>query len=192
MLARTMVQISRRLVRQEKLRGTHQRPGNRDPLLLAARNLADFVIQAMTETDPFQNLAGGSFGLQAIVAPDEPRHHRILKRREFGQKMVELKDESDVTIPESGQLGSRPFEDILAVEQHLTSRGRIQGTEKMEQCALSRTRRTYDRDEVSASNFEIDVFEDDHMRRRRFVDLREVSGFNHAASENLPSRMRRL
>src|SRR5262249_10701026 len=180
MLARTMVQISRRLVRQQKLRGPHQRPGNRDPLLLAAGNLTDFVIQAMTETDPFQNLAGGSFGLQAIVAPDELRHHRILKRREFGQKMVELKDESDVTVPESGQLGSSTFEDIFAVEEHLTTRGRIQGTEKMQQCALSGTRRTYDRDEVSASNFEIDVFEDDHMRRRHFVDLREISGFNHA------------
>src|SRR5215510_14217293 len=97
------------------------------------------MIQTMREADAFQNLAGGGFRLRPIVASEELRHHRILKRRKFRQKMMELKDKSDVTVPESGQLRSGPFEDIFAVKEHFPAGWRIQSPQKMEQCAFSST-----------------------------------------------------
>src|SRR5215475_11131882 len=98
----------------------------------------------MAQADSLQNLSGSILRLGPIVAPDEPRHHRVLKRRKFRQKMMELKDKTYVTVSELGQLGSCPFENIFAVKQHFTARGRIQSSQKMEQCAFTSARGTHD------------------------------------------------
>src|SRR5215467_9452913 len=102
------------------------------------------MVEAMPKADSFQDLTGSSSRLGPIVAPDESRHHGIFEGRKFRQKMMELKDKSDMTVAEPSQLGRCPFEDIFAVEEHLTTSRRIQSAQQMKQSAFSCTRWTYD------------------------------------------------
>ena len=101
MLARPMVQISGRFIRQQQLRTAHKSPGNRNSLLLTTGDLANFVVQPMRKADSLQNLPGDPFRFNPIAATNEPWHHRVLERAKFRQKMMELKDKPDVTISES-------------------------------------------------------------------------------------------
>ena len=53
-----LVEVAGRLVREENRRPHHQRARHRDALLLAARQHAGAVIQALAKADPPQQLGG--------------------------------------------------------------------------------------------------------------------------------------
>src|SRR5262249_25348248 len=125
MLTGPMVQIPRRLIRQQELGAANQRSCNGDSLLFAARNLTDLVIQAMPDSDALQNLARRSFRCGSAVATDQLGHHSVLERGKFRQKMMELKDKSDVTVPESCKRVSTPLENILAFKEDFTPSRRV-------------------------------------------------------------------
>src|SRR6266850_2069174 len=93
--------------------------------------------------------------------------------------MMELKDKTDVLVPESGQFLWAPFEDILLFKEHIASRRRIQTAEQVKQRALSSTRRTNYRHQTPVRDFEVQVVENRNFRARGFIDLRQVPGFNH-------------
>src|SRR5215470_5911177 len=120
MLASPMVQVPGRLIRQQKLRTADKRSCNSDSLLLSARNLTDFVIQAMPDPDSLQDLARRSFSLGSSVGTDQLRHHGVLQRSKFRQKMMELKDKPDMAIAKSRKRVSIPLENILIFKEHFT------------------------------------------------------------------------
>ena len=56
--ARPLIQVPRRFIRQEAAAARRPAPGDRDALLLAARDFTNFVGQPRTQSHSFQNLSG--------------------------------------------------------------------------------------------------------------------------------------
>src|SRR5207237_1537633 len=135
--------------------------------------------------DAVQNLTRLQLRVGTSVTPDEFGHHRILERREFRQKMMELKDKTDVTISESSQFSSVPLENILVFKEHITSRRPVQTAEQMKQSALSSTRRANDGDNAAGLDLDVNVLENQNLRCRSFVDLREISRLDHWSERGL-------
>ena len=175
-----VVEVARGLIGQKQFGLANQSPGYSDPLLFTPGDFTHLVVKPMTQTHTVQNLTRFDFCAIAVVTPYELRHHRILKSGKFRQKMMKLKDKTDMTVPELSQLYSLPLEDILIVKQHLTSRRPVQASEKVKQSAFSSTRRTNYRDQAATLDLEVQVFENDYLRCGAFVNLRETSRLDHS------------
>jgi hypothetical protein len=175
-----VIQIPRRLIRQKQFGLADERSCDCDSLLFATGNLTNFMVQPVSQTNTVQNLTRVSLTVGSLVAADELRHHRILERCKFRQKMMELKDKPDVPVSKMRAFCGVPIEDILVFKEHITPRRRVQTAEQMKQGALSSTRRANYGDESAAPDFKSNVFENKNLRCGSFVDLREVSGLNHS------------
>ena len=114
MLAGPMVQVSCRLVSQQQFRHADQRSGDRDALLLSAGDFADFMIQAVRQPHPVQNLARGSLGFGPVIAADQFRHHGVFKRRKLRQKMVELKDKPNIPVAKPSPARGAPHKKMFS------------------------------------------------------------------------------
>ena len=78
-------------------RPQHQRARERDPLLLAARQLAGPVREAVAPAPRRRSIVAARSARRRARQPlDEPRHHRVLERGELGQQVVELEHEADL------------------------------------------------------------------------------------------------
>jgi hypothetical protein len=182
MFTGAVIEIAGWFVRKQQLRAGNKCPRDSHSLLLPAGNLADLMAEAMAKAYSFQNLPGCNFRFPAIVAPDKLGHHRVLNGRKFGEKVMELKHESDVPIPEAGQLLRTPPENVFIPQENFASRGIVQAAHKMQQRALSRSRWSDYRHELSLFDGQVQVLEDDNVRRGSFVDLRQIPRFNHSRS----------
>ena len=89
------IQVTGRLVRQEKLRRENQRSGNGDPLLLASRKFAGFMGKPMTESYFGQQFPGRNRGVRTFDAADKERHHDILESSKLRQQVMKLKYKPD-------------------------------------------------------------------------------------------------
>ena len=68
--AGALVEVAGRLVGEQQLRPVHERAGEGDALLLAARQLVRVVVQALAEADRRQRVAGTSTGIaRGLRAP---------------------------------------------------------------------------------------------------------------------------
>ena len=135
--AGSLVEVAGRLVGEQQARLQNQRPGQRDPLLLAARELAGLVIEAVAEPDDLQHLARLGLGLFARLAMDQARHRGVLQRGEFGQEVMELEDEADAVVAEAGQVLLAHREGVLSLEQHRPGGRRIERADHVQERALA-------------------------------------------------------
>src|SRR2546426_11845056 len=86
-------------------RVVYQGPRHRAALLLAPRQLARPMRHAPGESHEGEHFLRPRAGPQRRHAADQEGHHDILKRGEFPQEMMELKDKPQLTVPEVGQRG---------------------------------------------------------------------------------------
>ncbi len=89
------VEVAGRLVGEQQPRPVGQRPAERDPLLLAARQLGRTVAGARREPDRGEQVARPRLGGGARDAGGALRQRDVLQRRELRQQVVELVDEAD-------------------------------------------------------------------------------------------------
>ena len=134
-----MIKVAGRLICKKQLRFADQCAGDGDALLFSARDLTNFVVKTLTQADSLQNLLCRSLCLFASTATNESRHHGVLQRREFGQKMMKLKDKPDVTVSEFSQFLRAPFKDVPVIKEHVPSCRSIQTAQQMKKRALSST-----------------------------------------------------
>src|SRR2546426_8862565 len=127
------------------------------------------MVEAMSQADAVQNLTRLQFRVGIGVPPNEFRHHCIFERCEFGQKMMELKDKTHMTVSESSELRSVPVENILIFKEHIASRRPVQPADQVQQSALSSTRRANYGDDTAGLDLEINVLKNKHLRCRSFV-----------------------
>src|ERR1044071_3880553 len=104
LLRRLAVQIARRLVGHEDGRVGRDRAGDRDALLLTARELARVVVHAVAQPDQRERrldvLAPLGFGERR----EQERQLDVLERREHRYEVVELEHEADVRGAPAGEL----------------------------------------------------------------------------------------
>ena len=97
-----LVEIAGRLVGEHQQRAVGERAGDRDALLLAARQLARPVVRRWARPSWPSRSAARSSRLGLLGAVDELRQHDILDRVEIGQQMVELVDEAERVAAQRG------------------------------------------------------------------------------------------
>lgn len=101
---RPEIQISGGFVSEQDRWFPDKSPGQNNPLLFPSGQLARAMCGARLQTDLVQScqrLGGCGFPRNS---PNQQRHHHVLQRRKFGQKIVNLPDETDLLITEVGQL----------------------------------------------------------------------------------------
>ena len=93
-VARRRVEVAGRLVREQHARARDERARDRDPLLLAARELRRPVPAAIGDPDRLEQLLEPlALGL---AARDRQRQEHVLLRRQHRQQVEELEDEADL------------------------------------------------------------------------------------------------
>ncbi len=106
-LASPFVQIAGRLIGQQILRSTNQRPRQHDSLLLAAGQLARPMMSARPQTNFVQtrHRLTRRFGVRHPT--NQQRHHYILFGRKLRKQVVNLPNKTNFPIPELGKLSLR-------------------------------------------------------------------------------------
>src|SRR3972149_5546181 len=103
LFAGSVVQIPGRLVSEYNLGRLRDGAHYRDPLLLSSRKLSRLMVEPCPEPHLVQKRRGASFRLLEVGPAYERWQHGVLKRREFGQKMVKLKNEAYRPVPEKSE-----------------------------------------------------------------------------------------
>ena len=110
------VEVAGRLVREDDGRLRDQRAGDRDALLLAARELGRTVAAAILEADRLDQLVAP--GLVRVLARDRQRQRDVLLGAQHRQQVEELEDEADVLAAELRQVGVVERGDLVAGDRH--------------------------------------------------------------------------
>src|SRR5688572_9049885 len=97
------VEVSSRFVGEDQSRVVDQAAGERDALLFAAGQFRRTMLQTVTEADARKKFRRLRLGLCEWTSRHAGGQHRILQSVKFGQQMVSLEDESDVTVAKRGQ-----------------------------------------------------------------------------------------
>jgi hypothetical protein len=72
-----------------------------------------------------------------IRSPNEHRHHSVLKGGEFRQKVMKLKDKSDMTVTEFSEFAGAPIQNVPGLKEHFASRRLVQPAQNVHQSAFS-------------------------------------------------------
>ena len=149
------VEVARRLVGEEHRRARHERAGDGDALLLAARELGGPVRAAVLEAGRRQELLEPlALGPRAC---DRERQGDVLLRRQHREQVEELEDEADVATPELREVVVLERRDVDAVDLDRAARRLVETGEDVHERRLARPGRAHDRCQVAAGDVERDA-----------------------------------
>ena len=95
------VERRRDLVEQHHVRLHHQRAGDRDPLLLAARELVRMLSRLLLEPDLGEQLVRTLLGLRPRLLADPPRREREVVDHGQVREQVELLEDDPDPLPDA-------------------------------------------------------------------------------------------
>ena len=93
------VQAGERLVEQQHVGMLRERPGDRDPLGLAAGELLGTTAGELSDPQPVKPLQSGGAGLGARDAARAEPERDVLQGGEVGEQHLVLEDHADPTLP---------------------------------------------------------------------------------------------
>ena len=140
LLATRRIQRSGRLVGQNHSPAVDQCPGNRHPLLLAARELVGQVLQTLRQAQSREQGGRTLVPCQLAHPRIAGRHRHIVQCRGRADQVVALEDEAEHLAPQRGQRIVVQPRDRLALEQVLTAAGTVQAAQDVHQRRLARAR----------------------------------------------------
>jgi hypothetical protein len=109
------VERGRDLVEEHHTRLHHQRPCDRDPLLLAARELVRMLMRLRIDADAGENLVRLSLRSRTGYLPDPARGERDVVDHAQVREEVELLEDHADALPHARNVGTAPC-DLLALE----------------------------------------------------------------------------
>src|SRR5918999_1077995 len=143
------------LVEEHHVRVHHQRPGDRDPLLLTAGELVRVLPLLLRQPDARQQLAGASLGLVALELADTPhREGEVVDHPQVREEVELLEDDADA-LP-YGRDVHAPGRDLLALEEDTALIERLQQVHAPEQRALAAPARADDDEHLAGVDAEVD------------------------------------
>ncbi len=98
------VEVSGRLIRQQKLGLGDKRPGQSHTLLFTAGKFSRPVMRALLQTHLVQPSRSFSLRLRLGKSPQQKRHGHVFQCRKFRQQVVELPDETELMVAEPGRV----------------------------------------------------------------------------------------
>ena len=155
-----------RLVEQHHPRPHRERPGDRHPLLLAARELVRVGRELAAEADPGEQLAGGGVGLLPAGAAAWPPARRPRSQHRHVREQLEALEHEPDPATAAGQLalgeGHQPVAvaavaDELAVEGDQARVDRLQVGEAAQERALARARAAEHGDDLAGADLQVHV-----------------------------------
>jgi hypothetical protein len=110
------IEVAGRFVGEDQRGSIHERPGDCDPLLLAAGELVRNVLLSVREADGRQRLtrAGALLGKRQIAV--EERQLDVLERARPGYEVEALEDEADLLVADFGALVGREGRNVGTVQ----------------------------------------------------------------------------
>jgi hypothetical protein len=138
LLAGLGVELAGGLVRQQHLRAAGQRPGDRDPLLLAAGELARPLPGVIGETDDVQHQPDPLLPFLRGHPGDPQRHADVLRRRQDRDEAERLEHERHRGAPHRHPLAGGHGGHVLPGHLHPAAVRPVQAADHVEQRGLPR------------------------------------------------------
>ena len=141
----------------------HERSGDRDPLLLAAREVVGVAVGEVPEADAFERL--GCLGLRGRDrrAVKLERQRDVLASGEPGEEVQVLEDVADRSPTEDRQLRRIHPADVLPLDEDAAARRPVEPADEREERRLARAARAHDREELATLDAERGRVESDHF-----------------------------
>src|SRR5207253_569500 len=168
------VEVARRLVSEDQQRVVHQRPHDRDALLLAAGAAIGKALGPIREPDQFQEVAGSARAVLPRAGVEFERQPEVFLDGQRRDQVEELEDEADVTPAEERALPLGECRHRRAVDDHLARRGHVDPAEQVEEGRLARPAAPEQDRELAWPDDGVDVPENDVLHVTLPVDLRET------------------
>ncbi len=154
------VEVAGGLVGEDQLGVVHQRPGHGNALLLPSRQLRGLVPYPIRKFQKIKKFLCSLKGFLPALPGDKRGHRHILQRRELGQQMVELIDETDMPVAELRQLVVGQTVEIHAVNDHLSPIRLVQRADDVQQRRFAGPGRTDNRHDFAVLYRQGDLFQD--------------------------------
>ena len=157
------VELAGRLVSQHQRRPPGVRGGDRDPLLLPARQRADTVPSPRPQTEHAQSVLSRARGI--VVPGQAQRDRHVLPCRQRRPQVLALEHQRDLPCPVAGQpLLIEPPERALT-GAHLPGRGLIERRRQRQHRALATPRGAEHRDQLASLHPQLQAPQRDRLNR---------------------------
>ena len=153
------VERTRRLVGENHIGLIHQRPRHGHALLLATAQFVGLVFRTVLKSHKLEEFECALTEFTMGAAGNHSRNHDVFERREFGEELVELKDESDVPVAEVGQFATVERQHVGTVDKEAASIGLVERADDLEQRGFARAAWAYDTDNFAFLDVEVDALE---------------------------------
>ena len=133
LLAALAIQCAGRFIGEDHFAAIGQRPGDTDPLLLTAGELARGMVAAIGQPQSAQQLTRARLAIRAAGAGIDCRDLHVGGGIEMGQQVVALKDKTEVVAAQPGQRQRIHGGGVLTAKQILTAARAIETTQQVHQ-----------------------------------------------------------
>ena len=155
-----LVEIACGFVRKQNTRAQHQGSGYGNALPLASGEVGHLRVGLVLEAHSFQHMGCLFEDLALGNACYDAGHGHVFHSREFGQKMVELKDIAAGFVAKASLLVRGKIRHVPALEEDRACAWAVQGTHEMQESGFSGTRGAHDGELLPFRDVHIDTLED--------------------------------
>ncbi len=178
-----LVELARRLVREQQPRPVRERGAERDPLLLAAGELRGAGAELLAQPDPAQQLLGAGSPVAPLGAEAEPDQ---LARGQLGRErlLVVLVEIAHDLGAVARAAGAAERAEVLAEDADRPGRGKVEAGEDPQERRLARPARAEHGQDLALGDAQGQALERGGVALGRRVDAEEVLGLDrdgHAA-----------
>jgi hypothetical protein len=186
-----VIELARRLVREEDPRLVRQRRADGEPLLLSARELVRARAAAVAEADPGEQLVGPGRALSPPLAAQAELQRDQLAGRQLGRERprVVLVGITERRGPVVRQLLRTQLRQLRAEDADRAGGGPLEPREDPEQRRLAGPARAQHRQHLALAHAQGEALERRGVSLRRRVDAEQVANFDrgrHVASVSRP------
>src|SRR6266540_3824294 len=162
--ARGLVEVAGRLVGEHDRRAGDQRPGDRDPLLLAAGELGRVMVEPVAQAHAPQRAGGQPPALARRHAAVEQAGGHVVQRAHRVEQEELLEDQADPARAQRGELPVRERAHVGAADVHGAAARQVERAHDVEQGRLSRPARPDDRQHLPRRDGQVDAAQ--HLQPR--------------------------
>src|SRR5437762_532346 len=170
------IEGARGLVGEDHGRIVDERAGDRDALLLAARELARLMVLTVGERQGGEARPGAGAAVAGGHTRVEQGQLDVLEGGRPGEEVELLEDEADLRVPDPRERVRGEAGNVLAVDDVATGGRRVEAPEEVHEGGLPGTRRSHHRDELTVLDRHRDPAERVDRVRPQVVVLRQAFG----------------
>ncbi len=152
------IEVPGRFIREQDAGPADKGARERNPLLLAARELGRRVFEPVAEAETLEQLdaAPAGLGLGHRLGGVGERHDHVVERTRSRQQIEALEHESDPLVADAAALVGRHVRDLTTLEPVLARARMVETAQDIHQRTLARSRDSHDGEQLAATDPKID------------------------------------